>query len=311
MKREKISEAIANINSKYIDEATMYSGAAAIAPKKVWYKWVAVAACFVLLFSIGIPFAKDLFVSPDKNILDSVMFIEYENAYLEIVENNPETIRKHGLEKEITENIIGKHIVYLQKEIPDAERSNYIVSSGETDMELLEYAPAPYKAVKIFRDGDNYYYALFSNYHVQSNESLPIKAGFEIYGIDGADDILSITPAKGNGTWKASGKTITDKAVIAAFFSEISMLPAFSFDDYHDIVYADALKEVEGTGEDIGSEAYTGVAEDRKDLIIETKDGLRFAINYYPSYGWIEFPAVMSHYQMSPEMAVWFENNIK
>lgn len=312
MKREKISETITNINSKYIDEATQYRSAGMTAPKTVWYKWVAVAACFVLLFSIGIPFAKDLFVSPDdKNILDSVMFIDYENAYLEIIENNPEAIEKYGLEKEIAENIIGRHIVYLQKEIPDAERSNYIVASGETDMELLEYAPALHKAVRIFRNGDKYYYALFDSYHVKINESLPIQDGFEIYGIDDADDIVSITPAKGNGTWKASGKTITDKAVIAEFFAEISVLLDFSFDDYHDIVYADELKEVEGTGEDIGMEAYTRVADDRKDLIIETKDGLRFAINYYPSYGWIEFPAVMSHYQMSPEIAEWFENNIK
>ena len=311
MKKEKISETITNINSKYIDEATQYKGATT-APKTVWYKWVAVAACFVLLFSIGIPLAKDLFVSPDdQNILDSVMFIDYENAYLEIIENNPEMVEKYGLEKEITENLIGKHIVSLQKEIPDAERSNYIVADGETDIELLEYAPASHKAVRIFRDGDKYYYALFSNYHVKTNESLPIKTGFEIYGVVDADDIVSITPAKGNGTWKASGKIITDKAVIAAFYDEISVLPDFSFDDYHDLVFADELKEAEGTGEDIDSEAYTRLADDRKDLIIETKDGLRFAINYYPSYGWIEFPAVMSHYQMSPEMAVWFENNIK
>lgn len=263
------------------------------------------------MLGIGIPFAKDLLISQDwKQTVDAVMMIEYENAYLEIIEN-PETIEKYGLEKEITENIIGEHIVYLQKETPDSERSDYIVSDGKTDTELLEYAPAAYRAVRIFRDGDKYYYALFCNYHVKSNESLPIKNALEVYGINDASDIVSITPAKGNGTWKASGKAITDRVAITEFFNELSALTAFCFDDYHDIVFADELKKVEGTGGDIGTEAYTREADDKKDLIIETKSGLRFAIYYFPSYGWIYISATMTHYQMSPEIAEWFESNIK
>ena len=54
MKREKISETIENINPKYIDEATEYTGVAKITPKKVWYKWAAVAACFALVLAIGL-----------------------------------------------------------------------------------------------------------------------------------------------------------------------------------------------------------------------------------------------------------------
>ena len=53
MKRKKISETIENINPKYIDEATEYTGVAKIAPKKVWYNWAAVAACFALVLAIG------------------------------------------------------------------------------------------------------------------------------------------------------------------------------------------------------------------------------------------------------------------
>lgn len=37
MKREKISETIENINPKYIDEATEYTGVVKTTPKKVWY----------------------------------------------------------------------------------------------------------------------------------------------------------------------------------------------------------------------------------------------------------------------------------
>lgn len=312
MKRERISETIENINSKYIDEATEFKGKTALSAVKVWHKWVAVAACFALLLGIGIPLVKDLIISPDqKEIVDSVMLIDYENAYLEIIEN-PETIEKYGLEKEIKAEIIGEHIAYLQKEIPEAERSNYIVTNGESNIELLEYAPAPYKAVRIFRDGDKYYYAVFCNYHVKTNEFLPIKNAFDVYGIEGAADIVSITPVKSDNSWKADGKVITDSTIISEFFNELSVLSAFCFDDYHDIVFADELKEIEGeNGGDIGTEAYTRVADDRKDIIVETKEGIRFNIEYYPSYGWISISATMTYYQMSPEITEWFERNVK
>ena len=74
MKRERISETIANINPKYIDEATEFKGRTALSPIKVWHKWVAAAACFALLLGIGISLVKDLIISPDqKDIVDSFM----------------------------------------------------------------------------------------------------------------------------------------------------------------------------------------------------------------------------------------------
>lgn len=311
MKRQRISETIGNINPKYIDEATEYKGAEKNTPRKVWYKWAAVAACFVLVLAIGFPFAKDLFISPDhKDIVDSVMLIEYDDAYWEIIED-PNSIKKFGLEKEIAEDVIGNHIVYFQKDVPEAERSNYIVTDEENNIELLEYTPAPFKAVRIFRDGDKYYYALFCNYLVETNESLPIQDAFAVYGIKEAEDIVSITPIKSDNTLEANGKEITDSVIIGDFFNEISVLTAFSFDDYHELVYADELKELESAGGDVGSEIYTRVADDRKDIVIETKDGLRFGIHYYPSYGWINVTQTMSYYQMSPEITEWFSNYIK
>lgn len=310
MKRRMISETIENINPKYVDEATEYMGKTKNTHGKMWYKWVAVAACLTLVLAIGIQLARDLFVSQDhKEIVDSVMLIEYENAYFEVIED-PKIIEKYGLEKEITEDMIGNHIVYLKKSVPEAERSNYIVADGETDMELFEYSPAPYKAVRIFRDGEKYYYALFCNYLLETNESLPIQDAFEVYGIDEASDIVRITPVKNDNSWKADGKAITDSDIISEFFNKISNLPAFCFDDYHDLVFADELKKLEGTGGDIGSDAYACVADDRKDIIIETKDGLRFGINYYPSYGWIDVSKTMSYYQMSPEITEWFQKYI-
>ena len=50
MKKNKISETIDNISSEYIDEAIEYSGAKN-RYSKVWIKWAAVAACFVLIIA--------------------------------------------------------------------------------------------------------------------------------------------------------------------------------------------------------------------------------------------------------------------
>ena len=312
MKREKISETIENINPKYIDEATEYTGVVKTTPKKVWYKWVAIAACFALVLAIGFPFAKDLFISPDqKDTVDAVALIEYDDSYLEVIED-AKRIKKFGLPSEITKDIIGNHIVFLQKVIPETKYSDYVVSDTMTNIELFEYKPAPYKAVRILKDGNNYYYAIFCNYLVKSNESLPVQTAFDVFGIDEPIDIISITPVKVDNTWKANGKAITDSAIISEFYTEISKLTAYSFDEYHNAIYADELGKYEDKdGGDVGGGLYTRVADDYKEVKITTKDGLNLVIGYYPSYNWIKADETLSYYQMSPEMSNWFSNSIK
>ena len=311
MKRGRISEIIGNIDGKYVDEAAGYTGKENGGNKNVRFKWGVIAACLILAV-IVIPLAGNLLtIQSDKKTVDSILLIEYEKAYLEVIESNPQTLKKHGLETEVTEELIGKHIAYLKKETPDDERSNYVVSEEKTDLELFEYAPAPYKAVRIFRDGETYYYALFCNYLIKTSECLPVTDGFEVYGVTKSSDIVSITPVASGNSWKASGKAITDSGSIDAFYKEISTLSAYSFDDYHNAVFADELEELEGTDQDIDSEAYSDLAEDRKDIVIETKEGLRFAIWYYPSYGWINEPATMSYYRMTSDISEWFSKYVE
>ena len=309
MKKERISETIGNIDRRYIDEATEYRGET---PQNIRHKLAAIVACFVLVFAVGLPFAKDLFGSRgQKDIVDSVMLIEFDGAYWEIIED-PNALKKFGLEKEITEGVIGSHIAYLQKDAPEAERSNYIASDEETNVELLSYAAAPFKAVGIFRDGDRYSYALFRNYLIAANESLPMQVAFAVYGISGAEDIACITPIKTDNTWAANGETITDSAVISKFYTEIAKLTAYSFDEYHNAIYADELGKYEDKdGGDVRGGLYTRVADDYKEVKITTKDGLNLVIGYYPSYNWIKADETLSYYQMSPEMSNWFSNSIK
>ncbi len=54
MKKNKISEVIGNINEKYVNEATSYTGEVKTVRRMGWTKWGAIAACFVLVVSLGV-----------------------------------------------------------------------------------------------------------------------------------------------------------------------------------------------------------------------------------------------------------------
>ncbi len=54
MRKNRISETIGNINQKYVNEATAYTGEVKAVRRPVWMKWGAVAACFALVAVIGI-----------------------------------------------------------------------------------------------------------------------------------------------------------------------------------------------------------------------------------------------------------------
>lgn len=56
---------------------------------------------------------------------------------------------------------------------------------------------------------------------------------------------------------------------------------------------------------------YTAVADDLRVIVLETKEGLRFAINYYPPYRWIHISKTMSYYPMSAEISKWFKDHME
>lgn len=58
MRRDKLSAAIGNINEKYVNEATAYTGAARTDRHTGWGKWGIAAACLVLAAALGIGIFK-------------------------------------------------------------------------------------------------------------------------------------------------------------------------------------------------------------------------------------------------------------
>ncbi len=57
MRKNRISENIGNINQKYVDEATAYTGEVKVVRRPVWMKWAAVAAslCLVVAPMVAVP----------------------------------------------------------------------------------------------------------------------------------------------------------------------------------------------------------------------------------------------------------------
>ena len=302
MKNEKLLQAIGKIDDELIYGAV--NDTKEKKKKNTWVKLVASAACFALVIAAGIPLINSFTRRSDKDIVDVILLIQYDNAYYEIVENNPKFLERKGIETDISKEIAGSHITYLKKEKPEAEYSDYIVSVEETDIELLEYAPTNQKAVRIFRDGDRYYAAVFCNYLIDDTESLPFDEVFKIYGISKAEDIKSIVSVKTDNEYKANGNAVTDSDLIKSFYNEIITLEKFGEDEFDktQFTYEDENK---------AGEYHRQFADDRNDFMIETADGLRFIISYYPTYDWVNASLTQTYYKLSPALEAWIDANLK
>ena len=167
--------------------------------KPVWVRWVAVAACLCLAVGIAVPRLIDVFQNkggipsqtydgPDS-LVQEIAALEFNGAYYEATDI-PEALERYGLPTVITENMAGKHLSYLE---PNGG-AGYKESATETDIELLEYAPASCRGVYVIRDGSKYLAALFCNIlSLDDNASTGMETLYGFYGIESPDDIVSIT----------------------------------------------------------------------------------------------------------------------
>ena len=112
MKNEKWLQAIGKIDDELIYGAV--NDTKAKKKKNTWVKLVASAACFALVIAAGIPLINSFTQRSDKDIVDVILLIQYDNAYYEIVENNPKFLERKGIETDISKEIaeyIGIEIV--------------------------------------------------------------------------------------------------------------------------------------------------------------------------------------------------------
>ena len=163
MKEKRILNALEHVDKKYIEDA---APAKQKSKKTVLVRWVAVAACLCLAVGIAVPRLIDVFQNkggipsqtydgPDS-LVQEIAALEFNGAYYEATDI-PEALERYGLPTVITENMAGKHLSYLE---PNGG-AGYKESATETDIELLEYAPASCRGVYVIRDGSKYLAALF------------------------------------------------------------------------------------------------------------------------------------------------------
>ena len=276
--------------------------------KPVWVRWVAVAACLCLAVGIAVPRLIDVFQNkggipsqtydgPDS-LVQEIAALEFNGAYYEATDI-PEALERYGLPTVITENMAGKHLSYLE---PNGG-AGYKESATETDIELLEYAPASCRGVYVIRDGSKYLAALFCNIlSLDDNASTGMETLYGFYRIESPDDIVSITQVDWNPD-KAVGSTVTEKSEIAAFYNLSNSLTSYGNDDFQKIVF-DSIPE------DQQVKTHTDFANDLKMIRIEAKDGLRFYIEVHPSFGWIYGNGTLSYYQIDAQMASWIAGNL-
>ena len=237
--------------------------------KPMCLKWGAIAACLCLVVSIAIPVLQHKGGPVSEDPVQEIAALEYNGKFYEAV-NIPEVLEKYGLPPKITADMAGEHLEYLKSD----GGVGYECTASKTDIELYQYAPSVCDGVYVLRDGDTWYATLFCNfYQFDSNTSVELTELYRVYGIYSADDIASITEMDWNRE-KEVGTPVIIRQEITEFYDMTVSLWSYGNDDFQ--------KEMFGGYPDDESQmqAYTAFADDRRDIRIETKDGLRFFISF-------------------------------
>ena len=291
MTNENILDAIGGINENAVQDAKAYKR-----PKsKRWFRWGAMAACLCLVVGIAIPILHHKGGIDHQDPLQDTAAFELNGKFYEVVET-PEVLEKYGLPSKITEDVAGDHVAYLKSDGDDS----YECTPIETDMELYQYDPATSDGVYVLRNGETWCAALFCNfYQFDSNTNCSLTELYRVYGIESADDIKSITEMDNNNE-NETGTPVVERQEITEFYNMTIALGSYGNDDFQAKVFGNIPEEKL-------QEAHSAFAENQRNLRVETKDGLRFFIAFYPSYNWIYGGGTMSYFKIDNQMRNWIE----
>ena len=294
MTNENILDAIGGINENAVQDAKAYKR-----PKsKRWFRWGAMAACLYLVVGIAIPILHHKGGIDHQDPLQDTAAFELNGKFYEVVET-PEVLEKYGLPSKITEDVAGDHVAYLKSDGDDS----YECTPIETDMELYQYNPAASDGVYVLRNGETWCAALFCNfYQFDSNTNCSLTELYRVYGIESADDIKSITEMDNNNE-NETGTPVVERQEITEFYNMTIALGSYGNDDFQAEVFGNIPEEKL-------QEAHSAFAENQRNLRVETKDGLRFFIAFYPSYNWIYGGGTMSYFKIDNQMRNWIERNV-
>ena len=284
MNCKKFSDAMSEVDNKYVDEAISYK-----APKKnKWLKWVALAACFALVLAVGIPQLANL-IRPrggpgQDDPLRPENVMEFNGAYYRVIDmSNTELLDDYNLPHEIVTDMVGK------------ELGNGLDEGGNKTPETL-YQYAPYagistneqersqRAVYIASENEEYAFALFCCFtHFDTNTYQEPSEMFVVYGVDSVEDIRIV---------EIEGKEVSDFAEIKSLFENIYNAAALGNDDYQKAVL-DNMTEAEQ------AELMSSIVE----IKLITNDGLVINnMSYFPTTGYISWN--LNYYKLSDPISL-------
>ena len=305
MNRKELYQSFIKIDDDILERSELFEKRKAF----VWVKWGTFAACLCLIVLLS-PMAKSLFNvrgggASQDGVPAEPALIYYQGALYQCCYAK-DALKRTGLPSEITADMAGEHVAYLELDgVVD-----YQETIEETDKELFQYAPAPTKAVYVLRDGDNYMAALFCRTYFPDDKDAytDIAETYRFFGISGASDIASIAQTDWN-RGKVTGAEITEQSAIEEFFAlttDITRFVSMGNDELQSIVFG-------GIPEEKQPEAHNAFADDLHIIRVETKDGFRFYLQYYPNYEFLECTHAMAYHTVTPELKLWFETymNIK
>ncbi len=279
--------------------------------KRNTFRWLTAAVACLLIAAVaagpllkGITWKADpgLDTSIDDVLLGWIPIIEYGEKQYEVF-SDKSIMARFGLPEELTAADAGAHIAHLNAS-GEADRRGYSFSEVPAEAELLEYKGAPGQAVYVLRDGEKYFAAVFNSFCTENaDEARDISELYEVYGIDGPEDIASLAQTD----WqikKVTHKEITDRKKIEDFYTLSLGLEGYGNQTFQQ-------KQFGSVPEEQAEKAYNAFADDLHVLRVETVSGLRFYLDIHPSSGWINGRGAMTYYFMDSAMDGWVKSVIK
>ena len=230
--------------------------------------------------------------------------VAYLNGALYECFDTPQSLKRLGLQSEITAETAGEHVANIEF----GGIVDYQETVSQTDKELFQYAPAPSRAVYVLRDGDNYMAAVFVRTYFPDDRNAysDLAEVYRIYGIEEASDIASIAQVDWN-RGKVIGAEITDADAISEFYAlttDIVNFVSMDNDAFQERVFGNVPEEN-------APEAHSAFADDQQTIRIETTDGHRFFVSIYLNYGYLYSSGGMAYHQITPELNAWFNEHLK
>ena len=283
MRKEEFVEVLGDVNESYVREAETIKKV----KKPGWLKWCAMAACLCLMVGLSIPVIRHKGGPWQNDPLRPLNVIEYNGAYYESINmEDTKILDTYNLPHEITADMVGSSL-----------GSGLNTNGKQTEQILYQYVPyadivtitteleqeRAQRAVYIVEENGIYSFALFCNFiGFDSNTHTEASEMFVVYGIDEAEDIVSITIGRDK---------ITDADRIRALFDNLYNSYAMGNDDYQSTIF-------KGMSENEQQALSNELADSMIEVQITTAEGIMINnLHYYPTINYVSW--ALNYYKLS------------